>query len=441
MTDSSRSAAMFDRFFHSEVSGSIVLMACTIVALTWANSPWSQNYIDFTHMEIGFSGGGASLNLSLQHWINDALMAIFFFVVGLEVKREIGIGQLSTLRKAALPVSAAVGGMLIPAGFYFAINAGGPGVHGWGIPMATDIAFALGILALFGSRAPIGLKVFLTALAIADDIGAVLVIALFYSANLKLGALAVAGIFMLLIVGARAIGIRRSGIYLLLATGVWLSVLVSGIHATVAGILVAMLVPIRANIEPEKFMERARSRLAELESSNLTHDSMVDDKAQLHALDDIHQTTGDMIPPGIALENHLHPVQSFLILPLFALFNAGVYLGGDALSRVTDPIGMGILFGLFFGKQIGVVGFSWIAVKSGIADLPDGVNWNQIWGASCLAGVGFTMSLFITELAFDDPVHIATAKLGILEASLIAGVLGYWILNRSLPKAAQTSGG
>ena len=430
---------MFDRFFHSEVSGSVVLMACAIAALAWANSPWSQNYFDFTHIKVGFSWGGASLILSLQHWINDALMAIFFFVVGLEIKREIGIGQLSALRKAALPVTAAVGGMLIPAGFYFAINAGGPGVHGWGIPMATDIAFALGILALFGSRAPIGLKVFLTALAIADDIGAVLVIALFYSANLKLGALAVAGIFMLLIAGARALGIQRSGIYLILAAGVWLSVLVSGIHATVAGILVAMLVPIRAKIEPEEFMERAESRLAELQSANLTHDSMVDDKEQLHALYDMHAATGDMIPPGIALEHRLHPVQSFLILPLFAFFNAGVYLGGDSMSRVTDPIGLGIFFGLFLGKQIGVVGFSWIAIKSGLADLPDGVDWNQIWGASCLSAIGFTMSLFVTDLAFDDALHIATAKLGIFEASLIAGALGYWILNRSLPKAAQAS--
>jgi NhaA family Na+:H+ antiporter len=184
-------------------------------------------------------------------------------------------------------------------------------------------------------------------------------------------------------------------------------------------------------------MARARSRLAELESADLTHDSMVDDKEQLHALYDMHAATGDMIPPGIALERYLHPVQSFLILPLFALFNAGVYLGGDALSRVTDPIGIGIFCGLFFGKQIGVVGFSWIAIKSGLADLPDGVNWNQIWGASCLAGVGFTMSLFITELAFEDPTLIATAKLGILEASLIAGVLGYWILGKSLPKTAQ----
>jgi NhaA family Na+:H+ antiporter len=428
---------MFNRFFHSEVSGSIVLIACTIVALAWANSPWSQSYSDFTHTEVGFSWGGASLNLSLQHWINDALMAIFFFVVGLEVKREIGIGQLSSLRKAALPVSAAVGGMLIPAGFYFAMNAGGAGVDGWGIPMATDIAFALGILALFGSRAPIGLKVFLTALAIADDIGAVLVIAIFYSASLKLGALAVAAIFMLSIAGARTIGIRHSGVYLLLAAGVWLSVLVSGIHATVAGILVAMLVPIRAKIEPGNFLERARSRIAELESANLTHDSMVNDSEQLHALDDLHVATGDMIPPGIALEHRLHPVQSFLILPLFALFNAGVYLGGDALSQVTHPIGLGIFFGLLLGKQIGVVGFSWIAIKSGLADLPDGVDWKQIWGASCLAGVGFTMSLFITELALGDPTHIAIAKLGILEASLIAGILGYWILGKSLPKTTR----
>jgi len=429
---------MFNRFFRSEVSGSVVLMACTIVALAWANSPWSQNYADFTHIEVGFSWGGTSLSLSLQHWINDALMAIFFFVIGLEVKREILIGELSTLRKAALPVSAAVGGMLIPAGIYFAINAGGPAAQGWGIPMATDIAFALGLLALFGSRAPIGLKVFLTALAIADDIGAVLVIAFFYTASLKFGALAVAGIFMLLIAGARAVGIRRSGIYLILAIGVWLSVLTSGIHATVAGILIAMLVPIRAKIEPEEFMKRARNRLTELESTNLTHDSMMDDKSQLHALDDIHQVTGDMIPPGIALEHHLHPVQSFLILPLFALFNAGVVLGGGSLGQTTDPVGLGIVLGLVLGKQIGVVGFSWISIKCGWADLPDGVRWPHIWGVSCLAGIGFTMSLFITELAFDDPSQIGKAKLGILVASLIAGILGYWILRRSLPEAAQS---
>jgi NhaA family Na+:H+ antiporter len=428
---------MFNRFFHSEVSGSVVLMACTVVALVWANSPWSQSYVDFTHIEVGFSWGGASLYMSLQHWINDALMAIFFFVVGLEVKREISIGQLSTLRKATLPVSAAVGGMVVPAGFYFAMNAGGPAAQGWGIPMATDIAFALGLLALFGSRAPIGLKVFLTALAIADDIGAVLVIAFFYTASLKFGALAVAGVFMLLIAGIRVIGVRRSGIYLLLAIGVWLSVLTSGIHATVAGILIAMLVPVRAKIEPEKLMERAKERLTELESTTLTRDSMVSDSAQLHAIDDIHEASGDMIPPGIALEHRLHPVQSFLILPLFALFNAGVYLGGDALGQTTDPIALGIIFGLVLGKQIGVLGFSWISIKSGLADLPDGVSWLHIWGASCLAGVGFTMSLFIGELAFDDPIQLAKAKLGILEASLIAGVIGYWILSWSLPKAAD----
>jgi len=428
---------MFNRFFHSEVSGSFVLMACTIVALVWANSPWSQSYVEFTHVKVGFSWGGASLYMSLQHWINDALMAIFFFVVGLEVKREILIGQLSTLRKAALPVSAAIGGMLVPAGFYFAMNAGGPAAHGWGIPMATDIAFALGLLALFGSRAPIGLKVFLTALAIADDIGAVLVIAFFYTGSLKFGALAIAGIFMLLIAGARAAGIRRSGIYLLLAIGVWLSVLTSGIHATVAGILVEMLVPIRANIEPEKFMQRAKDRITELESAILTRDSMVSDNAQLHALADIHEATGDMIPPGIALEHRLHPVQSFLILPLFALFNAGVYLGGDALGQTTDPIALGIIFGLVLGKQVGVLGFSWISIKSGWADLPDGVTWPQIWGASCLAGVGFTMSLFIAELAFDDPIQLGKAKLGILEASLVAGAIGYWILSRSLPKTEK----
>jgi NhaA family Na+:H+ antiporter len=205
----------------------------------------------------------------------------------------------------------------------------------------------------------------------------------------------------------------------------------------VAGILVAMLVPIRARIEPAKFIETTKSRLAELETAELTQHSMVGDKAQLHALSDIHLTTGDMIPPGIALERHLHPLQAFLILPLFALFNAGVALGGDALTETTDPVGIGIVLGLVLGKQIGVTGFSWIAIKSGWADLPDGVRWPHIWGASCLAGVGFTMSLFITELAFDDPNYVGKAKLGILVASLISGILGMWILSRSLPKVAK----
>jgi NhaA family Na+:H+ antiporter len=441
MTESSRPAAMFDWFFRSEVAGSIVLIGCTIVALAWANSPWSERYFDLARLEIGVSWGGTSLVLSLQHWINDALMAIFFFVVGLEVKREIAIGQLSTARKAALPVSAAIGGMLVPAGIYAAINAGGQAIAGWGIPMATDIAFALGILALFGARAPIGLKVFLTALAIADDIGAVLVIAIFYTASLQLAALAVAGVFMLLIAGARAIDIRSGGIYLALAVGVWLSVLVSGIHATVAGILVALLVPVRATVAPERFLERARSRLAELESATLTYDSMVGDKAQLHALDDLHNATGRMIPAGIALEHALHPLQAFVILPLFAFFNAGVRLGGDPLTQTPDPVGIAVILGLVLGKQIGVTGFSWLAIKNRWADLPDGVSWRQIWGVSCLAGVGFTMSLFITELAFDDPHQIGEAKLGILAASLIAGILGYCVLAWSLPKTAGSGRG
>lgn len=441
MTESSRSAAMFDRFFRSEASGSIVLIACTIVALSWANSPWSQSYFDLSHLKIGISWGGSSLTLSLQHWINDALMAIFFFVVGLEIKREIAIGQLSTARKAALPVSAALGGMLVPAGIYASLNAGGQSLAGWGIPMATDIAFALGILALFGARAPIGLKVFLTALAIADDIGAVLVIAIFYTASLQIEALAIAGVFMLLIAGARMIDIRSSGIYLALAAGVWLSVLVSGIHATVAGILLAVLVPVRATIDPERFLERAKSRLAELGSAKLTHDSMVGDKAQLHALDDLRNSTERMMPAGITLEHSLHPLQAFVILPLFALFNAGVLLDGNPLTQTPDPVGIGVILGLVLGKQIGVVGFSWLAIQNRWADLPDGVNWRQIWGVSCLAGIGFTMSLFITELAFDDPHQIGEAKLGILVASLFAGILGYWILRKSLPEATGAGSG
>ena len=424
---------LFQKFFQSEVSGSIVLLACTIVALAWANSPWAADYFRLAHTKIGLSWGDASFKLSLQHWVNDALMVIFFFVVGLEVKREIVVGQLSSMKKAILPISAAVGGMVVPAGLYLVLNAGGDGARGWGVPMATDIAFALGVLALFGSRAPLGLKVFLTALAIADDIGAVLVIALFYTERIWWGILAFAGIFLFLIFLAGRLGIRRPGIYLLLAIGVWAAVLGSGIHATIAGVLVAMMVPVRAEIDPTRFLARARRRLDELAGSGLTQESMVSNRGQLRALDDLHHGTKDMIPAGIALEHSLHPIQSFFILPLFALFNAGVAIDGSVLKTLVSPVGLGIVVGLFLGKQIGVTLFSWIAVRTGYADLP-GITWPQIYGAGCLAGIGFTMSLFVAELAFKDAELLGQAKLGILAASLISGIVGYLILQRSLPK-------
>jgi len=430
--------SLFQRFLHWEAAGSIVLLVCAVLALVWANSPWAESYESLTHTYFGVSVGEHSFELSLKHWVNDLLMVVFFFVVGLEIKRELVLGELSSVRKAALPIMAAVGGMLVPAAIFLMFNLGGPGQSGWGIPMATDIAFALGILALFGTRAPLGLKVFLTALAIADDMGAVLVIALFYTEEVRLLPLVVAAVLLVLIFLAGKANIRRFGLYLALIFGVWLGVFASGVHATIAGILLALVVPVRARIDPTDFFATADRSLANLRSSELTQDSMVDDDEQFTALSDLSEATTDMMPAGLILERYLHLGQAFLILPLFAFFNAGVRIGGDLLDILTSPVSLGIILGLVLGKQIGVMFFSWLAIKSGKAGLPAGVTWAQLWGVSCLAGIGFTMSIFIDELAYNDPAIIDEAKIGILAASLIAGILGYIVLKVVLPKKASS---
>ena len=424
----------FQRFLHSEVAGSVVLLACTILALIWANSPAAESYEELTHTYVGISWGDHGFKLSLQHWINDLLMAVFFFVVGLEIKREMVLGELSSFRQAILPVTAAIGGMVVPAAIYLMFNASGDGQSGWGIPMATDIAFALGILAIFGKRVPLGLKVFLTALAIADDMGAVLVIALFYTEKVNLSALVVAAVFLFLLFAASKANVRRVGVYVFLLLGVWLAVFASGVHATVAGILVAMVIPVRARLDPHQFVEMLETSWRKLEKSTLTQESMVSNAEQYEALRTIDLAATDMLPPGLVLERYLHLGQAFLILPLFAFFNAGVRISGDIFETLANPVSLGIVLGLVLGKQIGVFLFSWLAIKSGRAALPAGVTWGQIWGASCLAGVGFTMSLFISELAFKDPEIISEAKIGILAASLVAGILGYLVLTRALPK-------
>jgi NhaA family Na+:H+ antiporter len=427
----------FERFFHSQVNGSVVLMVCTIAALAWANSPWGESYFDLLHTYIGVSWGGATFKLSLQHWVNDALMVLFFFVVGLEIKREFVLGHLSSMRQAVLPITAAVGGMVVPALIYFALNASGDGAHGWGIPMATDIAFALGILALFGKRVPIGLKVFLTALAIADDLGAVMVIAVFYTEEIRWSALAVAGLFFLAGFVLRKLRIRRIGFAMILITAFWAAIFVSGVHATVAGILAAMLVPMKPRKEPAEAAERIESRLKEIVADNPGREDMVLDENQIDRLDDIHDTVIAMRPLGITLEHYFHPVQAFFVLPLFAFFNAGVAIDGRVYQTLLSPVGLGVLLGLFIGKKVGIFLASWLIIRSGRASLPEGVTWGQLSGAGTLAGIGFTMSLFVTELAFNDPVLINEAKVGVLAASIIAGVTGYIILNKSLPRKVE----
>ncbi|HHD63771.1 MAG TPA: Na+/H+ antiporter NhaA [Desulfobulbaceae bacterium] len=428
------SGNLFERFLHSQSSSSIILILATLTAVLWANSPWADLYVKLSHLDIGTYFNGKHYHLSLDHWVKDGLMTLFFFVVGLEIKREILIGELSSLKKALLPIMAALGGAVFPALIYFFFNPSGPAASGWGVPMATDIAFALGLLALFSKRAPIGLKVFLTALAIVDDLMAVLVIALFYTDQIHFPALISAVLILALLALVIRNRIRRPICTFLLSFGVWVCVFLSGIHATIAGVLLAMIIPVKATIEPKRFFSILKQHKTWLKGSKVTRRSMVSDKQQLRAIEQIYLAAEQMIPAGIHLEEHLHPIQAFLILPLFALFAAGVTVNADTLAAFPDSISLGILAGLIIGKQVGIFGFSFLAVKSGWTSLPAGVSWGQLWGVSLLGGIGFTMSIFISELAFTESTMIANAKIAIFIASILAGISGYLTLHNTLPK-------
>jgi NhaA family Na+:H+ antiporter len=426
---------VFQEFFETEVAGSSILLVCAIVALVWANSPWADIYFDLLHVEFGFIVGSLHYELTLHEWVNDGLMAFFFLVVGLEVKRELMVGELSSPRRAILPVTAAAGGMLIPAAIYLIFNFDGEGAGGWGVPMATDIAFALGVLALLGNRVPPALKVFITALAIADDLGAIAVLAIFYTEQIIWIDVIISIAFLAIMYVLVRLNIRRIEFFAILVIGAWAAMLLSGIHATVAGILLAMIIPVRAEIKREEFLTTGYEKLDELAGGDLTTDSMIHDRQQMKSIIELHAASRRLRPPGLTLERYLHPVVVFVILPLFALTNAGVPITDGFFDTLLSPVALGIVFGLVLGKQIGVTLFSWLAIRSGYANMPAGVTWGQIYGAGWLTGIGFTMSLFITELAFDDPVLINQAKVGILVASLVAGVGGYLVLRRLLPAA------
>lgn len=429
----------FQEFFETEVAGSSILLVCAIVALVWANSAWADTYFDLLHLEFGFVIGSLQYELTLHEWVNDGLMAFFFLVIGLEVKRELVVGELSTPRRAILPVTAAVGGMIVPAAIYLALNFNHEGVTGWGIPVATDIAFALGVLALLGKRVPPALKVFITALAIADDLGAIAILAIFYTESIIWVDVILSIGFLAILYGLVRLNINRIEFYAVLVIGAWAAMLLSGIHATVAGILLAMIIPVRARIEPEEFLTTSYEKLNELGGGDLTTDSMIHDHNQMVTIMEFHETSRRLRPPGLVLEHYLHPVVVFIILPLFALTNAGVVIGDGFFDTLLSPVALGIVFGLVLGKQIGVTLFSWLAIRSGYANMPAGVTWRQIYGISWLTGIGFTMSLFITELAFDDPVLVNQAKVGIIVASLIAGAGGYLVLRRFLPAAEDVT--
>ena len=426
-----RLVSPFQRFARTETAGGIVLIACTAAAVAWANSAWADAYHHLLETPITVGLGGKVAAYPLHRWINDGLMAVFFFLVGLEIKREVLAGELASPRKAALPIAGALGGMLVPAGIFALLNAGGPGAAGWGIPMATDIAFAIGVLALLGRRTPLALKVFLTALAIVDDIGAVVVIALFYTAGIAWGALA-AGFGLLALLGiANAMGVRRPVVYTLLGVVTWAAFLRSGIHATIAGVLVALTIPARTRIDTGGFLRRGRTLLDAFEDACDDERGVLTNHAQEAAIHEMERTCEQAQAPLQRIEHALQPWVAFGIIPLFALANAGVRLQGLG-PALRSPVTLGVLLGLALGKPLGITLFAWLAVKLRIAALPSGTTWRALHGVSWLGGIGFTMSLFITALAFHGDGLVMESKVGVFAASIVAGLVG-WLMLRDLP--------
>ncbi len=425
----------FQEFAKAEASGGIVLLSCTAVALLWANSPWSASYFDLWHIPVTVGIGDFSISESLLHWVNDGLMAIFFFVVGLEIKRELLVGELASPRKAAVPIAGALGGMVVPALIYFALNAGTPEVDGWAIPMATDIAFALGILALLGDRVPTTLKVFLAAAAIIDDLGAVLVIALFYTADISMTALMVAGTLLLVLAGANFVGVRRTSVYVVLGICLWVAVFESGVHATIAGVLLAMTIPARVRIDAEGFVGWVSDALSEFKLA-LAIGGPESSPRKHAAVQSIEHASNYAEPPLLRLEHALVHWVAFLIMPIFALANAGVDLRSGLGVALTSSMGLGIALGLVAGKTVGISLATWITERTGLGVLPAGVTWPQIIGVSMLAGIGFTMALFISALAFGEGPALNVAKAGILMGSLVAGGLGFFILSATSTRSS-----
>jgi Na+:H+ antiporter, NhaA family len=420
----------FDEFVHGQTTSGLLLMASAVIALLLANSALADFYNHVTHTLIGLNIGEWKLEMSLHHWVNDALMAVFFFLVGMELKREILVGELSDLRKAALPIVAAIGGMLVPAALFFFMNPDGDASRGWGIPMATDIAFAVGALVLLGNKVPKTLVTFLVALAIVDDLGAVLVIALFYTKELVPMWLGVAALIVAVLVFFNFIGIRRAIPYFLVAVLLWYALLQSGVHATIAGVLGAFSVPARPKYDPSLFVSRLRE-LVERFKEGLDSGKNIMTNHQLQAVAQSLETDVNYVQtPLQSLEHHWHVPVAFFVIPIFALFNAGVPLQFESWSAVlSNPIVLGVTLGLVVGKFVGIVGASWIFLKLGLSQLPTGVKFNQLAGVALLAGIGFTMSIFVAELAYaPHPDYLVMAKVGILSASLIAGVMGYvWL--------------
>jgi NhaA family Na+:H+ antiporter len=421
----------FQRFTHDQTTGSVLLIICTTAALLLANSSLDRGYESLLHIEIGLVLGDWSLSMSLRHWINEGLMSLFFFLLGLEIKRELLVGELRGASRSLPMIAAALGGMLVPALFYTAFTAGTPLVHGWGIPMATDTAFAVGVLALLRKHIPAGLTTFLTALAIIDDLGAILVIAMFYTDTINLFFLAAAVLLLLFLIVLNAAGMRRPSVYFLIGGLVWLAMLGSGVHATVAGVLVALTVPARPKRGPDWFVNRTHEladEFASIEAKSVR--PLLGEEAQHAVAERVQDTVEKATTPLQRWERYLETPVALLVMPIFALANAGIPIQAQSLSGLwSEPLAMGIMLGLVFGKAIGITFMTWLSLRLGLGQLSEGVHMRHIAGIGLLGGMGFTMSIFITNLGFEsEPVTLITAKTSILFASLVAGVAGFlWL--------------
>ncbi len=416
--------SLFQRFTRLQAAGGVLLFFASVLAMILANSPWAESYFQFWETYLTITLGNLEISMDLLHWVNDGLMVLFFFVVGLEIKREITVGELASPKRAVLPAMAAIGGMVVPALFYISLNAGGQYSSGWAIPMATDIAFSLGLLTLLGRRVPIALKVFFTALAIVDDIGAVLVIALFYSHGISYTALGIVAVILVALFILNRLGVRNPLPYIVLGVFLWLAFLESGVHPTIAGVLLALMIPAKSRIRAQAFQAQCVAVLGGI--SDEDQDGLVDmsdrQQASAHALEAIAER---LQTPAQRLEHSLTPWATFLVLPIFALANAGVTLRGSLAEAFANPVFLGIVLGLVIGKPLGVSLLSLLAIRLGIADLPPRVETRQLVGASLLAGIGFTMSLFIANSAFGGDAILPLAKFAILFGSAIAGVAGF----------------
>lgn len=419
----------FEHFLHAQTTTGLVLMVMTVVALILANTPLVDAYVHFFHTNIELNVGSWELSHSIHHWINDGLMAIFFFIIGLEIKREILAGELSNIKVAILPILSAIGGMIFPALIYLSINHGSEGAGGWGIPMATDIAFAISALVLLGKRIPAALVTFLVALAIVDDLGAVLVIAMFYTQEINMLALGLSGISLLILISFNRFGIHMILPYFIVGLFMWFFMLESGVHATIAGVIAALTIPSRPKRAPVAFTDETKALLDEYEKYPVATDHVMHEK-QKAILTNIKDKIDAVGTPAARLEHDLHLPVALIIIPLFALANAGISIDFDSISNtITQPVSLGIIAGLILGKVLGIFGVAWLAIKLKIAKLPQNSSMSQVFGVAFLGGIGFTMSIFVADLAFiDDPNLIFQAKVGVLSASLISGLFGFFWL-------------